>query len=168
MEIIKRHKDSNGVIVGYTVNSNGKEQYLNKDVVVSIFDKITNAHMLSNGEFRANAGESIETVINNIKLVKRPMDISILFIYIADRLFEQFICDTSSKTPNSLSNQDSKDLYFLSKGYDTVSNVYLFLNLYFKYCKEAAKKVLTSAFNNIISKVPKYRLEELKLTLSDL
>lgn len=54
------------------------------------------------------------------------------------------------------------------KGYDTVNNVYLFLNLYFKYCKEADKKVLTSAFNNIISKVPKYRLEELKLTLSDL
>lgn len=68
MEIIKRHKNVNGDTIGYTVRNNGKETYLNKQVVVSMFGTITNAHLIKNGEFRANDGERIETVVDNANL----------------------------------------------------------------------------------------------------
>ena len=71
MKIIKRHKDSSGNTIGYTIDNNGNIKYFQADFVVSNYDKITNAQILSNGEFRANNGESIETVVDTKNLLVR-------------------------------------------------------------------------------------------------
>jgi hypothetical protein len=76
MEIIKRHKDSTGRTMGYTVSDRGKQAYLDSSFVVNNFANITNARLLPNGEFRANTGSHIETVIDNKALlpVKAPVN----------------------------------------------------------------------------------------------
>ena len=69
MKIISRHKDSQGKTIGYTIDNNGNKKYFNADFVIANYDKITNAYILSNGEFRANSGESIETVVDTRNLL---------------------------------------------------------------------------------------------------
>lgn len=64
MKIIQRHKDSTGRIVGYTVDDSGKQCKLDVMQTISLKDKITNAKLLSSGEFKAKAGCSIKTVID--------------------------------------------------------------------------------------------------------
>ncbi len=74
MEIVKRHKDSNNRVIGYTVRDNNIEKYLNANVVQALFGQITNATILPNGEYRANKGCSIETVIDtkNLLSIQNP------------------------------------------------------------------------------------------------
>ena len=68
MEIIRRHKDSKGETVGYTLRNENSELYLDKDSVIKMSNLISNAILLSNNEFRAKQGYSIDTVVNTNNL----------------------------------------------------------------------------------------------------
>lgn len=72
MKITKRHKNENGVVYGYTlIDDNGNEAFLKSEAVISMFGSIENAILRKNGEFRAKAGESIETIQDSKSLAIR-------------------------------------------------------------------------------------------------
>lgn len=75
MKIISRHKYSRGVIIGYTLMNKRKEKlFVSCERAKEQAGRITNARILSNGEFRANKGEHIETIIDNKYLMPRKME----------------------------------------------------------------------------------------------
>lgn len=81
MKILKRHKNINGETVGYTVQDNINEAYLLKEDAIRLTNLIENARLLSNYEFRANDGCTIETVVDtsNLRVINAnisPINIS--------------------------------------------------------------------------------------------
>lgn len=63
MIITTRHKTSGGILLGYTVLSDGKQIYVDKDEAIALSKFITNATLTQNNEYRVLKGSHIETVI---------------------------------------------------------------------------------------------------------
>lgn len=68
MIILKRHKDSNGNTVSYTLSNDGNIINMSSADTIKLSSLITNAYLTSNNEFRAKAGYSIETVVDTSNL----------------------------------------------------------------------------------------------------
>lgn len=64
MKILKRHRTEHGTVCGYTVTDGNITSYISVADAIKNKDKITNAVLLKNGEFRAKKGETIETVVD--------------------------------------------------------------------------------------------------------
>lgn len=71
MIIKARIKDGEGNTVAYDIMNGTEVARLNKDVVIGLFNQITNARLMPNGEFRANKGCCIDTIINKTALAIR-------------------------------------------------------------------------------------------------
>ena len=65
MKILKRHKDSSGSILGYTVEIKGTISFKEYNYVVQRKELVTNAKFTLGNDFRANKGSNIETVVDN-------------------------------------------------------------------------------------------------------
>lgn len=63
MKILKRHKNSLGLTIGYTVLDNNEIIYMPQDNLLADIQHVENAKALRNGEIRATKGHNIETVI---------------------------------------------------------------------------------------------------------
>lgn len=68
MEIISRHKDSNGKLLGYTISNNGKISFVDINTARGMQAFIENATLTSAGEYRAKNGYQIDTIIDHSKL----------------------------------------------------------------------------------------------------
>lgn len=75
MEIVSRHKNNIGVVIGYTLNDNGTTLKLDvyNTVELGRNGKITNAYLLNNGEFRAKDGYTIDTVVDKTEYTSLPV-----------------------------------------------------------------------------------------------
>lgn len=66
MKILKRYKNTKGVVVEYEVlSSNGETSIITADTASMYKDSITNAKLMSNGDFKASRGSHIETVVKD-------------------------------------------------------------------------------------------------------
>lgn len=69
MKIVKRHKNEYGEVIGYTLDDNGMLVYYDYIQAISRQNMITNAKLRQNGDYIANKGEHIETVVDSLKLI---------------------------------------------------------------------------------------------------
>lgn len=63
LRIIARHKDNAGNILGYTIEEHKRRTFISKESAFSISNLITNAHLTKNGDYIANNGEHINTIL---------------------------------------------------------------------------------------------------------
>lgn len=131
MTITTRHKTSGGILLGYTVLSDGKKFYVDKDKAITLSEFITNATLTQNNEYRALKGEHIETVIRyNEELDKlkntvddtkchehKYIDTTKLRDYSKKKTVGDVIRDIRDKykITNICDDYDQEPLYYISK-----------------------------------------------------
>ena len=72
MYIINRIKNSNGKVISYTVNNDGRVEILDSAFVIANAHLVTNAYLVDGVYFRAKRGSFIDTIVeHNTALVKR-------------------------------------------------------------------------------------------------
>ena len=72
MEILSRHKDSDGNILGYTIKIENKTEFIDASTAIGLKSLITNAFLTQSGEYRAKKGYQIDTVVDYSKLCLHP------------------------------------------------------------------------------------------------
>ena len=65
MRVIARYKDNTGKIYAYDIQDKSQTKRVSIADAIKLKDKITNATLLKNGEYRANKGSSIETKVEH-------------------------------------------------------------------------------------------------------
>lgn len=117
MKIIQRHKDSTGRVVGYTVEIDREQVRLGVEQTASLKDKITNATLLSNGEFKAKAGQSIKTVGMPVHgALHNYIDVNLVHDYSQDIDFDTVIDEViDTYTIKNIFDDDGESVYYLSQ-----------------------------------------------------
>ena len=94
MYIINRIKNSNGKVVRYTVNNDGRIEILDSNFVIANAHLVTNAYLVDGVYFRAKHGSHIDTIVeHNTALVKRePVSkVSSFIEFVPDYYGKEFI-----------------------------------------------------------------------------
>lgn len=120
MRILKRCKTKSGIIRGYIVEDNSKTLYLSIQDAILNKDKITNAVLLKNGDFRAKRGESIETIVDssnlNSKLVHNYIDIKKLKDFSKKKDLDDVIDDIVEKYKiTNIADDDGESVVYIAE-----------------------------------------------------